>query len=136
MGNLGYSTKVTDDYRLEMGIAIRPTHRTPAPVPTTYPIFTIDSSVIRRLTVNFRDQNSNRKAKPAGVSGAMIRWAILDTVPKDVEALINSALDPTSPFTLDFTESQRGKKVYFCLSWQNTKGEKGPWSEIGVAIVP
>ncbi|MDR3329013.1 MAG: hypothetical protein LBS63_02745, partial [Prevotellaceae bacterium] len=39
--------------------------------------------------------------------------------------LPNSALDTASPYTLDFTEAQRGKWVYACLAWQNPKGEKG-----------
>jgi hypothetical protein len=31
---------------------------------------------------------------------------------------------------------QRGKTVYFALRWENTRGEKGPWSEIMSAIIP
>ena len=136
VGNLEYNTKVTDEDRLEMGIAIRPTRRTPVPVPVTYPDFTVDTGTIRSLTINFRDHNSKSKAKPAGVSGAVICWALLDNAPEGVEALVNSELDTASPFTLKFTESQRGRRVYFCLAWQNTKGEKGPWCEIGAAIIP
>ena len=136
VGNLEYNTKVTDEERKEMGITGRSTRRTPVLPPTTYPDFTVDTGTIRRLTINFRNHNSKNKAKPAGVSGAVIRWAMLDAAPEGLEALINSELDTATPFTLDFVDNQRGKRVYFCLAWQNTKGEKGPWSEIGVAIVP
>ena len=136
VGNLEYNTKVTDQERVEMGITIRTSKRTPVPVPATYPDYSVDTATIRCLTIHFRDRNSNRKAKPAGVSGAVIRWAMLSTAPEGVDALTNSELDTASPFTLNFVDAQRGSKIYFCLAWQNTKGEKGPWSEIGVAIVP
>jgi hypothetical protein len=59
--------------------------------------------------------------KPAGQHGAEIRWAMRDT---------------HMPLTFEFDESDRGKTVYFCLGWENTRGEKGPWSEIQSAIVP
>jgi hypothetical protein len=52
------------------------------------------------------------------------------------EALIHSEFDTASPFTLNFQGHERGKTVYFCLRWENTVGEKGPWGEIYSAIVP
>lgn len=38
--------------------------------------------------------------------------------------------------TLTFDENQRGKTVYFALRWENTRGEKGPWSQIVSSIIP
>jgi hypothetical protein len=113
-----------------------PAHHAPLPAPATYPDFTVDSSVLRRLSVVFHDHGSEKRGKPHGVSGAVVRWAMLDTPPAGVEDLTSSALDSASPYTLDFTEAQRGRRVYFCLAWQNPKGEKGPWSEIVGAVVP
>ena len=136
VGNLEYNTKVTDDDRLKMGLIIRPLQRVSVPVPTAYPHYSIGTGTIRSLTINFRDHNKTTKAKPTGVSGAIIRWALLDTPPTCVEDLVNAKLDTASPFTVNFEENQRGKKVYICLAWQNTKGEIGPWSEIGAAIIP
>ena len=134
--NLEYNTKITDEERREMGIVARSTSRTPIAVPTTYPDFTVDTATIRRLTINFRDRNSERRAKPAGVSGAVIRWALLDKVPTEVAELTQLALDTASPYTMEFAEADRGRRVYICLAWQNTRGERGPWSEIATAIVP
>ena len=48
----------------------------------------------------------------------------------------HSEFDTASPFTLNFQGHERGKTVYFCLRWENTVGEKGPWGEIYSAIVP
>jgi hypothetical protein len=134
---LSYSHLVTDEDRDGLGIPIHKTSRTPAPVATTYPDFDVDSGTIRRLTVDFYDQHSKKsKAKPAGQHGAEIRWAILDAAPQSIGELTNSGFDTRTPFTLEFDENQRGKTVYFCLCWENTRGEKGPWGEIVSAIIP
>jgi hypothetical protein len=127
---------VSDDDRREMGIAIRKPGRTPVKPPTTYPEFIIDTSIIRCLNILFWNLGSKSKAKPHGIHGAEIRWAILDHPPLSVDELIHSGFDTRSPCKLTFDESERGKTVYFCLRWENTRGEKGPWSEIVMAIIP
>jgi hypothetical protein len=127
---------VTDDDRRAMGIAIRSKTRTPVPPPDTYPEYIIDTSLIRCLIIFFRDLGSKSKAKPRGIHGAEIRWAILDHPPLSVDELIHSGFNTRSPFKLTFSERERGKTVYFCLCWENTRGVKGPWSEIVMAIIP
>jgi hypothetical protein len=131
-----YNPLVTDEDRRNMELPIHKTTRTRAPVPSTYPDFYIDSSTLRRLTIHFFDQGSHRKAKPAGVHGAEIRWAIIDMPVMHLKDLTNSSFDTRTPFMLEFDDDLRGKTVYFCLCWENTKGEKGPWSEIVSAIIP
>jgi hypothetical protein len=128
--------RVPDNDRRAMGIAIRDTTRTPNKPPKTFPEILIDTSIIRCLIILFWDMGSKSKAKPHGVHGAEIRWAILDHPPVSVEELIHSNFDTRSPFELMFDESDRGKTVYFCLRWESTRGEKGPWSEIVMAIIP
>jgi hypothetical protein len=76
------------------------------------------------------------KAKPYGVNGAVIAYAVLDAPPADVSALTRSVPATRTPHVLEFTEEERGKTVYVAICWQNEKGEKGPWSEIESAIVP
>ena len=127
---------LTDADRDNLGLPIHKTGRTPARIATTYPDFDIDSGTIRRLTIHFYDQGSKSKAKPDGQHGVEILWAISDTPILNVEDLIHSAFDTRSPFTLNFQGEERGKTVYFCLCWENTRGEKGPWSEIQSAIIP
>jgi hypothetical protein len=136
VANLEANTRVTDDDRRAMGIPVRKTTHTPVPVPTSYPEIRVDTATIRCLTVHFRDAGSASAAKPHGVHGAEICWAMLDSPPADIENLTNSSFDTHTPFTLQFKESERGKTVYLCLCWENTRGEKGPWSEIVSAIIP
>jgi hypothetical protein len=128
-------TAASAAYTVEMGI-FPPKPRTPNQKPTTFPDAFVKSDVIRELTVDFRDHESLSRGKPHGIHGVEIRWAILDHQPQDVNELIHSEFDTHSPFTLEFKENERGQTVWFCLRWENTRGEKGPWSEFISAIIP
>jgi hypothetical protein len=133
--NLETNTLVSDEERAEMGI-FPPKPKTPAKKPETYPDFSVKTDVIRMLTIIFRDHGSSSRAKPHSIHGAEVRWGILDHQPEDVDELTHSDFDTHSPFTLEFKENERGKTVWFCLRWENTRGEKGPWSEFVSAIIP
>jgi hypothetical protein len=65
-----------------------------------------------------------------------IGWTQSDTPITRWDELTHSNVDTNSPFTLSFENDQRGKTVYFALRWENTRGEKGPWSGIASAIIP
>jgi hypothetical protein len=134
--NLESNTLVTDDQRIAMGIPLPSGYHPPLPPPSTRPELDIKTPLPRRLEVYFSDEGSAGRARPHGVAGAVIHWAILSAPPAEVEELFNSALDTRSPFTLDFRESERGQTVFFCAAWQNPTGEKGPWSNIEHAIIP
>jgi hypothetical protein len=128
---------VTNGDRDAMGLPIPKTSRTPAEVAKTYPDFDIDTRTIRWLVIHFYDQEKKKsKAKPPGQHGAEIRWAISETPIVNAEDLTHSAFDTRTPFNLEFRGDERGQTVYFCLRWENTRGEKGPWSEIQSAIIP
>jgi hypothetical protein len=88
------------------------------------------------VEVDFFDAETGQKAKPKGVHGVEIKWRMLDIPPSTVEELIYSAFDTRTPFTLEFEENERGRTIYFALRWENTRGEKGPWSDISSAIIP
>jgi hypothetical protein len=128
---------VTDEDLVAMGLPERNSggggHNPP---PTTYVSTTVELPGPGRMIIHFRDADSGHKAKPRGVHGAEIRWGVLDTRPVDVEELPQSSFDTHTPFTLDFAMHDRGKTLYFALRWENTTGEKGPWSDIEEAIIP
>ncbi|MDR0873624.1 MAG: hypothetical protein LBN27_09220 [Prevotellaceae bacterium] len=128
---------VTDTDLQEMALPKRSASgHTPVPVPASYPVASIDIGTIRHLTLHYTDSHTGKRGKPHGVAGAVIRWAILPEPPIDVEDLRNSILDTATPFSLDFREDERHQTVYFCLAWQNTRGERGVWGEIIRAIIP
>ena len=137
--HLNFNHLVTEVDRENLGLPIYKTTRDPSPIATTYPAGRADTSMLRRITIHFADQSDGEetaKAKPAGQHGAEIRWAISDTPIVDVEDLTHSSFDTRTPFTLEFKGHERGKTIYFCLCWENTRGEKGPWSPIESAIIP
>ncbi|MDR3132461.1 MAG: hypothetical protein LBU42_00345 [Prevotellaceae bacterium] len=139
-GTLKNSPVVTDDDLQSMGLPKRPSSsRTPSPVATTSPASHVDTGTQRRVIIYFSDQHSNEetaKAKPPGQHGAEIRWAVLDIAPVDISALTHSSFDTRSPFTLDFEGHDRGKHFYYSLCWENTRGEKGPYSPIVEVVIP
>ncbi|MDR1865854.1 MAG: hypothetical protein LBR08_09835 [Bacteroidales bacterium] len=61
---------------------------------------------------------------------------LLAEAPKSYDYLIHLTFRTRSPCTFRFDLSDAGKRCYFCLRWENTRGEKGPWSEIISAVVP
>jgi hypothetical protein len=133
---LAYNPAVSDADKENMGLPLHDTTRTPTPPPSTIPEADIDSSIIRQLTIHYKDNGSEKRGKPQGVHGVEIRSGLQENPPASVEELKGSAFDTASPYTFTYDESERGKKVFFCLRWENAKGEKGPWSEIYSAIIP
>jgi hypothetical protein len=103
---------VTNEDRDKTGVPNHKEGHTPVPVPTTSAALIVDTGTIRRLIIHYKDEKSGRRGKPAGVHGIEVRWAILDHPPMSIAELIHSSFDTKSPLTLEFDESDRGKRVY------------------------
>jgi hypothetical protein len=135
--HIRFNPLVSDADRENMGFTIPDTTRSPSTPPATFPMADrIDTGVLRQVTIHFRDNGSNHKAKPKGVHGCEVRWEILDAPPARVDTLTHSDFDTNTPVTLAFDESQRGKTLYFCLRWEGPTGLKGPYGEIHNAVIP
>jgi hypothetical protein len=85
------------------------------------------------------------RARPAGVLGAEV-WVKLVAPPTaDQPAPTDPARDPSSftfltmttkpSFRAEFKAGEGGKTAVSMARWVNTRGEKGPWSEITTATV-
>jgi hypothetical protein len=132
-----HSRLLTDSDRDLLGLPVHKTTRTPAPVAADAPDSDTDTSVIGRVGISFYERgHGHKKAKPFGQHCAEIAWVLSDTPVTRWDGLIHSNVDTNSPLTLSFENDQRGKTVYFALRWENTRGEKGPWSNIKNAIIP
>jgi hypothetical protein len=128
---------VTDEDKIAMGLPVYKTTHTPVPIPATAPQLFPNTSVRRRISVEYRDEGSGRRGKPRGVHGIEVRWAILDHPPANIKELTHSAFDTRSPLTLEFEEHERGKHVYMCGCWEiEREGEKGPSGDIEEAVIP
>jgi hypothetical protein len=111
-----YSSVVSEADKIALG---NKPHNPPSPIPDppTRPEFIIKILDIMRLAIHFWDQGSTSKAKPYGIDGAVIYWAILDHVPSGIEELINSVLATRTPHVLEFTEHDRGKTAQKLCFW-------------------
>jgi hypothetical protein len=79
--------------------------------------------------------------------GVRIYWGVMGTaaatdkfrlteVPLNGEDLPHSVFTRRKKYRFDFLEEDRGKTVYFCLRYENSKGEAGPWGSVISAIIP
>ena len=139
--------KMTDADRATIGIRVRIEGGPPSP--TSQPLARVESS--NRLTHQLRlvDEGSpTRRGKPedaAGVYGPVVWVKLVDAgqpAPTDPAPAIGdprtlSFLTLTSRPTVrtEFKAADGGKTSVYMLRWDNTRGEKGPWSEICGATV-
>jgi hypothetical protein len=128
---------VSDDDRIAMGLPIHKTTHTSSPIAHDAPGVDADTSILGRISIHFFEkEHRHKKAKPAGQIGVEIVWVIRDTPPTRWDELLHSAMSTRTPYTFSFENDQRGQTFYFAIRWENTRGEKGPWSAIQNVIIP
>ena len=82
---LTHNHLLTDGDRQLLGLPVHKTTRTPVPPPTDKPDFTIEPLGGSRLTIHFHAHDEEREranAKPFGVRGVEIIWAVLEAPPQ------------------------------------------------------
>ncbi|MDR1289805.1 MAG: hypothetical protein LBK06_01240 [Planctomycetaceae bacterium] len=60
----------------------------------------------------------------------------ISEVPVSGEDLPHSRFTRRKKELFDFPQEDRGKTVYFCIRYENAKGQPGPWGPIFSAIIP
>ena len=76
--------------------------------------------------------------QPAGVLGAEVCVKLVDAdqrEPTDPAALTFLTMTTKPSFRAEFKAGEGGKTAVYMARWVNTRGEKGPWSEITTATV-
>jgi hypothetical protein len=137
-----HNPALTDGDRERMGLPIHKTTRTPVPPPTDLVELMLKQLAGNRVEVDFFPMGVNntgkerREAKPFGVRGVELRWAILPEPPKSHADLVHSEFDTHSPYMFQFDLPDAGKTLYICARWENTTGQKGPWNKIENVIIP
>jgi hypothetical protein len=139
VGMLKNNPLVTDADLVSMGLPKRSGGgRKPPVIPLTAPAATVKTPEPGVVEIHYRDDSVDNasRAKPRGVHGAEFIWAVLDEPPLNWAQLIHSTFDTATPLRFTFEGEQRGKRLYFAIRWENTRGLKGPWSDIRDAIIP
>jgi hypothetical protein len=140
--HITYNPAVSDDDRKNMVLPVHKTTRTPVPPPTDAVALLLRQLTGNRVEVNFSRvsidiaDKEGHEAKPFGVRGVELRWAILPEPPKSHADLVHSEFDTRSPYIFQFDLPDAGKTLYICARWENTTGQKGPWNEIKSIIIP
>jgi hypothetical protein len=127
---------VTDADRDNMGVPNRNGNRRPQNRPAERVEFSFRLKGIRQLQLDFRVQGASNKERPAHYAGAVVVWDVLNEAPAHPKDLTNHALACRTPYAINFDGTQRGKRGYAALCWENEKGQRGAWSEVKAAIVP
>ncbi|MDR3268912.1 MAG: hypothetical protein LBT83_07585 [Tannerella sp.] len=109
---------------------------TPSPDPTSYVISEVKLIGPGVIEIHYHDQVSTGRAKPYGVHGAEILWVIADQPTDNWDDLLHSSFSTASPLRMSFNSNQRSKTLSFSARWENTRGVKGPLSEVASAIIP
>jgi hypothetical protein len=120
----------------ELGLPVPDGVRTPKPRPTTYPTFTIIQKGAGLLGIIYQEGTGRKGSRPPEANGARIYYGVPDAPPASQDELPASVFATRCPHTITFRETDRGKRAYFALQWENAKGEEGPWSEIQSEIIP
>jgi hypothetical protein len=135
-----YNHLIDNDGRAALGTHVHDDTRTDNPVPTDRVAFTIRPTNSRELRNDFFNEQTGKKAIGWKLSGAVQARQILEAgeaAPTDPAHFPLHAMLTSSPhIDDDYREEDRGKRVAYGMCWQNTKGEKGPWSDVQVHVVP
>ncbi|MDR1500708.1 MAG: hypothetical protein LBI58_06980 [Tannerellaceae bacterium] len=106
-------------------------------VATLPPAFNITPLESNRLLIHYYSEYSgDGRGKPKGQHGAEIGYTAGDEVVTDADSLEKSLISTSSPYTMAFTSREQGKTVNIALRWENTRGEKGPWSKVMSLVIP
>lgn len=127
---------IEDDIRAELGIPLRDTTPTePAPL-TSRPVVTIDFSQRGQHTLEYRNSDTpDSRARPANATGCEIRRHIGTAPPAGTGQFDYLETDRSSPFTVEYPDTDAGKIASYILRWINANGDKGPWSETVSATI-
>jgi hypothetical protein len=131
---LAHNALVSDSDRERLGLHVRSASRRPAPDPTSAPVVArVDTSKSQQHTVHIIDASGSR-TKPHGVFGCEVYMKKGEAPTSDAE-LVFAGLSTRSSFIVDFDIPDLGQIVHYRLRWVNTRGRRGPWSELVSAVV-
>jgi hypothetical protein len=134
--HLKYNSLISDEERKHMGLLVRDRKPAPPREPDSLPVVSVKLPSPGVIELHVVDSKSGRRTKPEGVHGYEIKYAIVDALATDWAQLIDSTFSTRSTFRMTFSGKQRGKMLSFALRYENTRGVKGPWTEIITTVIP
>ena len=138
MNCLKNSVAVTDTDLAAMSLPVPSGERHHSPVAKRAPGFRFEQLDGHRVEVDFFDiESDSKRGKPAGQHGIEFKLGVFDdNLPASPEELTESVFDTNPPYVFEGTARQQGKFLKLFGRWENTRGEKGPWSELFIVVIP
>lgn len=131
---------MTDENRLECGIKPHDKKRTPITQPTGTPEIKVLAGPGNAVRVYFAPpkagDGSKLRGKPKGVSGMVVAFQKGGTPPANPEVCTKFDILSRSPKHVTFSPDEVGQRVYLFGCWVNSKGDRGPWTDLQSFMVP
>jgi hypothetical protein len=118
---------VTDQQKYDLGLTIRNAHPSPVPPPAHAPVLAVKSVTGRVVKFTLRDATSERRGKPAGVSGATVLSYVGATPPDALGSWKFEGSTGKTTVEVQFPLSVApGSKVWLIALWFNPRKQDGP----------
>jgi hypothetical protein len=128
--------KVTDDQRKVCGLPIYDRTMTPSPVPDMFPVGTeVSQPAKARIKIKTVDSKLKKKAKPPGVHGIELAYVVGPKPAEHVREMTHSLFSTRTTIVVQLTDEESAEYFSFFMRYENTRGEKGPWSPVYHVVV-
>jgi len=133
-----YCEPVTNADRIYLALPVRDIIRSGHTVVNEEVEWHFEIRGIRQVHGHFKVFGSPGKAKPEQYN-CVVAYEVRDASepppqrPEDLTRRVNAS---RTPVTITFDETERGKKVYMAMAWQNDRKIVGKWSSIDWTYVP
>jgi hypothetical protein len=147
------SPPLTDTDLISLQLKPKDTEHTPIPPPSNQAEADISRPGAHLLTLHLRAITGSPPDPHRSDYGFRIYWGVMPSGGATTEAALSVKRElikvpvsgdelPHSRFTrrkkekFDFPQEDSSKTVYFCVRYENAKGESGPWGPIFSAVIP
>jgi hypothetical protein len=137
-GMLKDNPLVEDTDLIAMALPVRRKgRRREAEVADAPPSMAIDLTIIRQIRLKFSDASvEKRRGRPEWQRGVEIAWTVGDEPVIEMAKLTRSSFSTRSPYIFTFDDSYRTRYLSLAARWENTLGQKGPWSAVLYTVIP
>ena len=128
VGMIKVNPEIATNLKIAAGVKLR---RRPTRIgrPQRAPTMFVRSIVGRTVAVEFRDAESGKRKKPAGVSDLTVFSALGDTPPRTPDEWKFTKNSTVTRTTVTFPATlPPGARVWLCAYWSNRRCEHGPSS--------
>jgi hypothetical protein len=131
-----YNANVTNEDREGLKITIPDPTRTPSKKPHMFPVTEdIKQPAKARIEVKYIDSEEHKASKPEGVHGIETAYYVGVEPVEHIKRMNRSHFATHNPTCIDLTDEESGQILSFASRYENTRGEKGPWSPIYHVVV-